>query len=135
MRIKSIRASCEPDCTVENQAGVFRFEVRSALGQNERCDLLIRQAMNAIDDGRQSAAEGFVAELLQLNPDSVVGHQLAAETAEISRRWDIAEREYRKAVALLAAGRDPRYLWANSREVRGFLERRADRARKASGKR
>ena len=118
LEVKDIPLTCEPDCQVRNSAGLFRFEVRDASELAARVELLTRRAWNAVvTDSRLKEAEASIAELLEIYPQSVWGHQLRGQVAEARKRWDIAAREYDAALEILRRGDDTLYAQARPADV------------------
>lgn len=136
LRISQISLTCEGDCQIKNQAGEYRFEIRSASAVSEHVELLTRRAYRAIERSGVAEAEAAIAQLLKVHPSSVAARQFEGGLAESQRQWARAEAAYASALEILDRGEDRllaergsqddrrRYLRerqkaANSRKLRG----------------
>jgi hypothetical protein len=116
--VKDILVTCDPDCEVRNRAGLFRFEVRDGSELPARVELLTRRAWNALmTDSNLKDADASIAQLLNIYPQSVWGHQLRGQLAEARKQRDIAAREYEIAVEILRRGEDTLYIQARPADV------------------
>jgi hypothetical protein len=116
--VKDIAVTCEPDCEVTNRAGLFGFEVRDGSELSARVELLTRRAWNALMyDSNLKDADVSIAQLLNIYPQSVWGHQLRGQLAEARKQRDVAAREYELAVEILRRGEDKLYIQARPAEV------------------
>jgi hypothetical protein len=122
LRLRGIAASCEPECAIRDQAGLFRFEVRDASAFTSRVELLTRRAWNATANSRLEEAQSAITDLLAFYPQSVFGHQLQGQVAEKRKQWDKAVTEYSAAVQILVRQDDQLYARARPNDVRERLD-------------
>jgi hypothetical protein len=136
LRVSQIPLTCEGDCQIKNQAGEYRFEIRSASAVSEQIESLTRRAYHAIERSRVAEAEAAIAQLLKVHPSSVVARQFEGDLAESQRQWARAEAAYASALRILERGDDR--LLAEPRDHgdgrRRYLSDRQKAAR-ASGRR
>jgi len=122
LRVAGISVTCEPDCSVRNQGGQFRFEVRDASDLSARAELLTRRAWSAIAHSRATEAETAVTQLLAVHPQSVFGYQLRGELAEGRSDWAAAASAYRTALRILLQKEDHLYGAARPGDVQDRIE-------------
>ena len=116
--VKDIAVTCDPDCEVRNGAGLFRFEVRAGSELPARVELLTRRAWNALMyDSNLKDADASIAQLLNIYPQSVWGHQLRGQVAEARKQRDVAAREYERAIEILRRDEDKLYIEARPADV------------------
>jgi predicted Zn-dependent protease len=87
----------------------FRFEVR-ARSAEAQAELLRREALREYLKGDYAAAESTIAALLQEHPNSFEAYVIRGDVLKAQGKGADASRAYERALALVAAGADARYV-------------------------
>ena len=101
----NVRASDEQSRPILPMAPMFVFEVRTPT-DNDRPEVLARQAFRQLERHEYNEANATVAELRRIHPRSVVAHMLRAKIASAQGNRGEATAAIEQARTLLTTGQD-----------------------------